>query len=335
MHRRDGTIDARATIFRREDTGFQPARGNPEALNQTIERRNEMIDENDAMGSMGETKGFIGGMQECIQTIHRRGRRRENSAQKGPSRVRRREGACAVLRPHVSRTQGRVLTIEAPVRSSEACLPIKGRWLRLIGVSTRPFDLALGLRVAEEAGLKAGVVRTDGQQAAREKSSVCAARAAGGSRSRDAGARCRALLRRDFGGAPGALRRQRSASTRSVRSGLMIKGKVAFPAICGNADRVFGHPAPIRGRQTLARRGLPALDFSLPDFLKGIKTKSPCRQEHSHRFSLAALLQGTNAPRNRGVTRQPVSCRSARATASLPLMLFAASAGRLSSHGTP
>ena len=205
MHRRDGTIDARATIFRREDTGFQPAKGNPEVLNQTIERRNEMIDENDARGPMGETKDCIGGMQECTQTINRRGRRRENSAKKGQSRVRRREGACAVLRPRVSHTQSRVLTIEAPVRSSEACLPIKGRSLRLIGVSTRPFDLALGLRVAEEAGLKGGVVRTDGQQAAREPSSVCAARAAGGgSRSRDAGARCRALLRRDFGGAPGA-----------------------------------------------------------------------------------------------------------------------------------
>ena len=204
MHRRDGTIDARATIFRREDTGFQPARGNPEVLNQTIERRNEMIDENDARGSMCETKDCIGGMQECTQTIHRRGRRRENSARKGQSRATRREGACAVLRPRVSHTQGRVLTIEAPVRSSEACLPIKGRWLRLIGVSVRPFDLALGLRVAEEAGLKGGVVRTDGQQAAREPSSVCAARAAGGSGPRDAGARCRALLRRDFRGAPGA-----------------------------------------------------------------------------------------------------------------------------------
>lgn len=285
---------------------------------------------------MYETKDCIGGMQECTQTIHRRGRRRENSAKKGQSRVRRREGACAVLRPHVSHTQGRVLTIETRVRSSEACLPIKGRSLRLIGVSARPLDLALGLRVAEEAGLKAGVVRTDGQQPAREKSSVCAARAAGGAVDLATRARVVGLCSGGISAAHQApLRRQRSASARSVRSGLMIKGKVAFSATCGNADRVFGHPAPIRGRQTLARRGLPALEFSLPDFLKGIKTKSPCRQEHSHRFALPALLQGTNAPRNRGVTRQPASCRSARATASLPLMLFAAGAGRLSSHGTP
>ncbi len=49
--------------------------------------------------------------------------------------------------------------------------------------------------------------------------------------------------------------------------------QVVFPAVRENAHGVLSHLAPIRGLQTLATSGLPAVEFSLPDFLKGIKTK--------------------------------------------------------------
>ncbi len=60
----------------------------------------------------------------------------------------------------------------------------------------------------------------------------------------------------------------------SSRSALIAWKKIPFRRHREDAIGVNGGRAPIRGGQTLARSGLPALEFSLPDFLKGIKTRN-------------------------------------------------------------
>lgn len=57
----------------------------------------------------------------------------------------------------------------------------------------------------------------------------------------------------------------------AARSVLTSHRKVVSAYRSCNADGVSPGSAPIHGRQTLATSGLPALEFSRPDFLKGIR----------------------------------------------------------------
>ena len=56
------------------------------------------------------------------------------------------------------------------------------------------------------------------------------------------------------------------------RSRLKTNEKMTFRSFAEHARAIFPPRAPILPPETLASRGFPALQFSLPDFLKGIKT---------------------------------------------------------------
>ena len=58
----------------------------------------------------------------------------------------------------------------------------------------------------------------------------------------------------------------------TTRSALIAMRKAPFLPHRHDAIGLTGCRPPIRAPQTLATRGLPALEFSLPEFLKGIKT---------------------------------------------------------------
>ncbi len=81
--------------------------------------------------------------------------------------------------------------------------------------------------------------------------------------------RSRAAASRDVVVVPGAGAAEAVGTT---RSGLIGMRKVPFLPRRHDAIGLIGCHAPIRAPQTLATSGLPALEFSLPEFLKGIKT---------------------------------------------------------------
>lgn len=154
---------------------------------------------------MFKTKDFIVGMKVCTQTMNRRGRRGENSVKIAQSRATKMKAACAVMNRHLAQTRRCLLTIEAFVRRTGVCLPPTGRSLRLLGLSARRSGVARGLGVAVRLGLsdRASFGPAGSKPPA---SNHWRARSAlpGGSGSRDAGGRCRALRWRDFCTGPGA-----------------------------------------------------------------------------------------------------------------------------------
>jgi hypothetical protein len=74
---------------------------------------------------------------------------------------------------------------------------------------------------------------------------------------------------------------------------------MTFRTFVDHARAIFPPRAQILPLETLASRRFPALQFSLPDFLKGIKTQAHDYFHDNLLFSLPDFLKGIKTTANR------------------------------------